>query len=146
MDDGPGKDGTTAVGVDTNEPDFSLWTAEEVYEYKERKKIWDKAQKVLGMLFASGVKVAGGEEVVRIGQKELSRLEEEGAERRKRWLERERSRMGFEVNVICVRTVVEKMRMRSKSHDVSEVVFREPPAPCFPSQLDFCSEYVKFAC
>lgn len=104
------------------EPDFSLWTPEEVYEYKQRKKIWDKAQKVLGMLFGAGVKVVGGEEVVRIGQRELRRLEKEGEERRRKWIEREKGRVGFEVNVVCVRTVVEKLRMRSKTHDVSATI------------------------
>lgn len=102
------------------EPDFSLWTPEEIYEYKQRKKIWDKAQKVLGMLFGAGVKVVGGEEVVRIGQRELRRLEKEGEERRRKWIEREKGKLGFEVNVVCTRTVVEKLRMRSKTHDVGQ--------------------------
>jgi hypothetical protein len=57
---------------------------------------------------------------VRINQGDLRKLEIAGEEARKKMLERQaRMGPGFDVNVICVRNVVEKGRVRSKNHDVS---------------------------
>ncbi len=111
------------MGADGN-PDLTLLSEEDLREYNERKKIWDKVHKNLALLFASGVKLDKGEEVVRIGQKDLKRLEAQSKERKKRWEEREkRMGSGFDVNVICVRNVMEKGRVRKKSHDVSLSTF-----------------------
>lgn len=102
------------------EPDLSLLTEDEVAEYHERKKLWDKLIKNMAMLFGAGIQLSNGEEVVRIGQRELKRLEEQAEVRRRRAKERdEKEGGGFEVNVICVRTVTEKGRVRNRSHDVS---------------------------
>lgn len=107
------------------EPDLSLLTEDEVVEYQERKKLWDKLIKNMAMLFGAGVQLSSGEEVVRIGQRELKRLEEQAEARRKRLREREdRVGSGFDVNVICVRTVTEKGRVRNRSHDVSRRALR----------------------
>lgn len=107
------------------EPDLTLLSEDEVKEYYERKKLWDKLTKNLAMLFGVGVRLSNGEEVVRIGQRELNRLEEQAKARRKRASEREEKvGTGFDVNVICVRTVTEKGRVRNRSHDVSRPCLR----------------------
>jgi hypothetical protein len=82
-------------------------------------------EKHSALMVSVGVKVVGGEEVVRIGQQDLRRLEEQQEIRRKRWTEQRQKELDqgggvmFDVNVVGVRTVVEKGRVRSKSHDVS---------------------------
>jgi len=102
------------------EPDLSLASEEELIEYHARRKLWEKLQKQLGMLFGAGVKLTTGEEVVRINQNDLRKLEIAGEEARKKNLERQaKMGPGFDVNVICVRNVVEKGRVRNKGHDVS---------------------------
>jgi hypothetical protein len=100
--------------------DPSTATEEDIREQQDRKKLWDKVEKNLGVLMSLGIKVVGGEEVVRISQNELRKLEDEAEERRRKWKEREmRIGGGFEVNIVSVRLVTEKGRVRSKSHDVS---------------------------
>ena len=81
-----------------------------------------------------GVKLTSEEEVVRIGQSDLRRLEEMQEERRKRYMEKHAPSpvsgsagqegeqglvpMMFDVNVVGVRVVMEKGRVRNRSHDV----------------------------
>jgi hypothetical protein len=102
-----------------------MMTAEERHEQDERDKMWTKMEKHSALMVSVGVKVVGGEEVVRIGQQDLRRLEEQQEIRRKRWTEQRQKELDqgggvmFDVNVVGVRTVVEKGRVRSKSHDVS---------------------------
>lgn len=104
----------------SGEPDLTLLSEDEIKDYYERKKLWDKVTKNMAMLFGVGVRLSNGEEVVRIGQRELNRLEEQAQARRKRLSEKEdKVGTGFDVNVICVRTVTEKGRVRNRSHDVS---------------------------
>ena len=108
------------TAVSNGEPDLSLASEEELIEYHARRKLWEKMQKQLAMLFGAGIKLTTGEEVVRIGQGDLRKLEIAGEEARKKMLERQaKMGPGFDVNVICVRNVVEKGRVRSKNHDVS---------------------------
>ncbi|WRT65947.1 uncharacterized protein IL334_002898 [Kwoniella shivajii] len=102
----------------------SLMTKEEKKEALEKKKLWAKVEKHLALMFGVGIKLTSGEEVVRIGQSELRRLEELQEERRKRWLEKHPlaeqgldPSQGFEVNVVGVRVVVEKGRVRNRSHE-----------------------------
>lgn len=102
-----------------------MMSPEERHEQEERDKMWAKMEKHSALMVGVGVKVVGGEEVVRIGQADLRRLEEQQEIRRKRWQEQQKEMsqgVMFDVNVIGVRTVVEKGRVRSKSHDVSSVV------------------------
>ncbi len=114
------------VAITANSPtgadyDETTATEEDAREQADRKKLWDKVEKNLGVLMSLGIKLVGGEEVVRISQMELRKLEDEAEERRRKWKEREeRVGGGFEVNVVSVRLVTEKGRVRSKSHDVSE--------------------------
>ena len=112
------------------DPDLSLASEEELIEFEARKKLWEKVQKQLSLLFAAGIKLKGGEEVVRIGQADLKKLELAGEEARRKQKEREaRNGPGFDVNVICVRTLTEKGRVRSKSHDEFILRTRRPNAP-----------------
>lgn len=108
------------AGGQASDFDAATATEEDVAEHRERQKLWDKIEKNLGVLMSLGIKLHGGEEVVRISQNELRKLEDEARERHHRWKEREmRAGGGFEVNIVCVRLVTEKGRVRSKSHDVS---------------------------
>lgn len=103
-----------------------MMSAEERHEQEERDKLWTKMEKHSALMVGVGVKVVGGEEVVRIGQQDLRRLEEQQEIRRKRWMEQRQKELdmgggiSFDVNVVGVRTVIEKGRVRSKSHDVSK--------------------------
>lgn len=103
----------------------SLMSKDELKEAQERKKLWVKVEKHLALMFGLGIKLTNGEEVVRIGQAELKRLEALQEERRRKWMEKhggqqygEAQATGFEVNVIGVRLVVEKGRVRNRSHEV----------------------------
>ncbi|OCF31899.1 PX domain-containing protein [Kwoniella heveanensis BCC8398] len=105
----------------------SLMTKEERKEAQERKKLWAKVEKHLALMFGVGIKLTSGEEVVRIGQAELRRLEELQEERRRKWVEKHGGQQGvantmdptqgFEVNVVGVRVVTEKGRVRHRSHE-----------------------------
>lgn len=81
-----------------------------------RKKFLTKAERSLSILLSSGTKLVEPEQVVRLSQADLNRLEAIAKSR----LTRERkSRDALDVNIICVRTVISKGRVRSKAHDVS---------------------------
>lgn len=115
----------------------SLMSKEEKKEMAERAKLWNKVEKHGALMIGVGIKVVGGEEVVRIGQSELRRIEQEREARRQEWLAK-RGLAGpsagpavpgappppptagtvFEVNVVGVRAVAEKGRVRSKTHEV----------------------------
>ncbi|WWD05460.1 hypothetical protein V865_003537 [Kwoniella europaea PYCC6329] len=124
-----GGSSTTASSLSEEEREVmeSLMTKEERKEILERKKLWNKIEKHTSLMFGVGIKLTSGEEVVRIGQNELNRLEALQQERRRKWLERHPQNQGgqgsfdptagFEVNVVGVRVVVEKGRVRSRSHE-----------------------------
>ena len=114
----------------------SLMTKEEKKEVDEKKKLWTKVEKHMALMVGVGVKLTTGEEVVRIGQSDLRRLEQAQDERTKRWVEKHKPpQLGsggtdpveavlFNVNVIGVRVVVEKGRVRNRSHDVSHTRYK----------------------
>ncbi|WVO13112.1 hypothetical protein L204_100723 [Cryptococcus depauperatus] len=102
----------------------ALMTKEELKEAQERKKLWNKAEKHLALVFGLGIKLTSGEEIVRIGQAELRRLEQLQQDRERQFMKTHGGRLPgdprdtmFEVNVIGVRLVVEKGRVRSRSHE-----------------------------
>lgn len=100
----------------------SLMTKEEKKEAEERRKLWSKFEKHVGMMLGVGIKLVGGEEVVRIGQSELRRIEQAQEARRKKLMEKHRlthqpDHITFDVNVVGVRAVREKGRVRSKQHE-----------------------------
>jgi len=74
------------------------------------------------LLLGSALKLEGGEEVVRIGQEDLRLLEEDARRRvgNKAMLNGGGEEDGtFAIDVIGVRGVAEKGRVRSRSHEVS---------------------------
>lgn len=80
-----------------------------------RKTLMAKAERSLSILVSSGIKLAEPEQVVRLSQADLNRLEAIAKSR----LARERkSKDAIDVNIICVRTIVSKGRVRSRAHDV----------------------------
>ena len=80
-----------------------------------RKKLMTKAERSLSILLSSGTKLVEPEQVVRLSQADLNRLEAIAKNR----INRERkSKDALDVNIICVRTVISKGRVRSRAHDV----------------------------
>lgn len=93
----------------------TLTGSEEDAEELGRQKILAKLEKQLTLILGSSLKLVEKEEVVRLTQSDLDRLEALARRRRERTVKAEEDT--FEINVIGVRTVVEKGRMRSKAHD-----------------------------
>ena len=80
-----------------------------------RAKLLTKAERSLSILVSSGIKLVEPEQVVRLSQADLNRLEVIAKNR----MARERKyKDALDVNIICVRTVISKGRVRSKAHDV----------------------------
>jgi hypothetical protein len=61
------------------------------------------------------MKLVEKEDVVRLSQADLKRLQTLAQRRRERT---QKQKIVFEVNVVCVRSVTEKGRVRSKAHEV----------------------------
>jgi hypothetical protein len=124
----------------------SLMSKEEKKEVAERAKLWNKFEKHGALMVGIGIKVVGGEEIVRIGQSELRRIEEDREQRRREWMAKRGfaapagpvvpgappppPAMVFEVNVVGVRVVSEKGRVRSKSHEVGATIHNGGPSSC----------------
>lgn len=83
-------------------------------ELTSRRKILAKTEKYFSLLLGSAIKLMEDEEVVRLTQRDLDRLE---ILARKRAARIKRARDAFDVNIVCVRTVVEKGRVRSRVHE-----------------------------
>ncbi|TEB30268.1 hypothetical protein FA13DRAFT_1792719 [Coprinellus micaceus] len=79
-----------------------------------RRKLLAKIERNMAMFLGSTTKLVEREDIVRLTQTDLDRLERL-AERRKRHLAKNKD--AFEVNVVGVRTVVEKGRVRSRAHE-----------------------------
>ena len=92
-----------------------LDTDPENSEEATRAKLLTKLEKHFSVLITAGTKLVEPEDVVRLTQKDLDRLEMLA---KKRAARERRLKDLFEVNVVCVRTVVEKKRVRSKAHEV----------------------------
>ena len=99
----------------TNVMDDSTGDEEEA----TRLKLLGKAEKHLTLLLGSATKLAEAEEVVRLTQADLDRLETLAKRRRAR---QQRTKNTFEVNIVCIRTVTDKGRVRSKVHEVRDSV------------------------
>ena len=98
---------TTEDVLGMDEPDYDP-------ELRSRQKIIAKAEKYFGLVLGSALKMTEPEEVVRLSQRDLDRLE---ALARRRAARAQRTRNSFDVNIICVRSVVEKGRVRSRVHE-----------------------------
>lgn len=84
-------------------------------EEATRHRMLNKLERNLSMLITSATKLVEPEEVVRLSQADLSRLE---ALAKRRAAKEKKMKDSFDVNVVCVRSVTEKRRMRSKVHEV----------------------------
>ncbi|KAG2077394.1 hypothetical protein BDR04DRAFT_1148155 [Suillus decipiens] len=79
-----------------------------------RLKLLDKLERNFALFFSAGTKLVEQEEVVRLNQHDLDRLEQLAKKRQARLA---KHRDVFEVNIVCVRTVTDKGRMRSRVHE-----------------------------
>ncbi|KAG8967620.1 hypothetical protein FRC03_009649 [Tulasnella sp. 419] len=93
-----------ATVFDTENPQIDV---EEV----TKKKLLQKLEKQMAFLMGSAVKLTEPEEVVRLNQRDLDRLETLAKKRRTRKKDK------FEVNVIGVRSISEKRHVRTRTHD-----------------------------
>lgn len=84
-------------------------------EQKTRKKLLAKIERNLSLLVNAATKLVEPEEVVRLTQADLDRLELLSKKRQARLAKQANF---FEVNIVGVRTVVDKGRMRSRPHEV----------------------------
>ncbi|KAL1747217.1 hypothetical protein HDZ31DRAFT_80584 [Schizophyllum fasciatum] len=91
-------------------------------EQATRQKLLAKLERNLALFVTSALKLAEREEVVRLTQADLDRLEELS---RKRQARNMRKRDVFEVNIVGVRTVQDRGRLR-KAHPDQDI--RSPPA------------------
>jgi hypothetical protein len=78
-------------------------------------KLIAKAERSFSLFLNYAVKTVEKEETVRLSQSDLDKLE---AIARKRHAKLMKTKDVFEVNVVCVRTVVDRGRVRSKAHEV----------------------------
>ncbi|KAF8529030.1 hypothetical protein BU17DRAFT_37290 [Hysterangium stoloniferum] len=83
-------------------------------EQATREKILSRIQKQFGLLLASALKLKEQEELVRLTQKDLDRLETLAKRRNRRVA---KLRDSFDVNIVSIRTVIDKGRVRSKLHE-----------------------------
>ncbi|KAL1661975.1 hypothetical protein GGF50DRAFT_104645 [Schizophyllum commune] len=83
-------------------------------EQATRQKLLAKLERNLALFVTSALKLAEREEVVRLTQADLDRLE---ALSRKRQARNMRKREIFEVNIVGVRTVQDRGRVRSRAHE-----------------------------
>lgn len=92
-----------------------LETGSENSEEATRMKILAKMEKQLSLVLGSATKLVEPEEVVRLSQADLDRLE---ALSRRRKAREHKVKDVFEVNVVCVRVVHDRGRVRSRVHEV----------------------------
>lgn len=90
--------------------------AESKGEKATRKKLLLKVERNLSLFLGAATRLVEKEEVVRLTQADLDRLETLS---KKRMAKLKKNRDWFEVNIVSVRTVVDKGRVRSRAHDVS---------------------------
>lgn len=85
-------------------------------EQATRKRLLAKVERNLSLFVGAATKLVEHEDVVRLSQVDLDRLEMLA---QKRQAKLAKARDYFDVNITCVRTVVDKGRMRSRVHEVS---------------------------
>ncbi|KAH8830925.1 hypothetical protein DL96DRAFT_1594841 [Flagelloscypha sp. PMI_526] len=83
-------------------------------EQATRMKLLAKVERNLSLFVGAATKIVEAEQVVRLNQADLERLERLSKKRMARAL---KQRNAFEVNVVSVRTVVDKGRVRSRVHE-----------------------------
>jgi hypothetical protein len=105
---------STSVVFDPDEDDSSP-------EQAKKKSAISKLERNFSLLLGNATKLLEQEEVIRLSQKDLDRLE---VLLRKRREKQARQQGAFEVNIVTVRTVVGRGRMRSRAHDVRACINR----------------------
>ncbi|KAI9467206.1 hypothetical protein BJY52DRAFT_1142394 [Lactarius psammicola] len=88
-------------------------------------KLVAKAERSFALFLNYAIKTVEKEETVRLSQSDLDRLETIARRRRNRLM---KNKDVFEVNVVCVRTVVDRGRVRSKVHE--EFIIRTRRSHC----------------
>ena len=96
-------------------PDTVLDDLEERSEEATRLKLLARVERNLSLLVGAGTKLVEPEEVVRLKQSDLDRLEGLAQKRKAKLMKQKDT---FEVNIVSVRTVIDKGRMRSRVHEV----------------------------
>ncbi|KAG0709655.1 hypothetical protein DFH29DRAFT_8105 [Suillus ampliporus] len=79
-----------------------------------RLQLLAKVERNFALFFSAGTKLVEPEEVVRLNQNDLDRLEQLAKKHQARLA---KHRDVFEVNIVCVRTVTDKGRVRSRVHE-----------------------------
>ncbi|KAJ7904538.1 hypothetical protein B0H14DRAFT_2663361 [Mycena olivaceomarginata] len=92
-----------------------------------RLRLLAKAERNLSLFVGAATKLAEKEEVVRLSQVDLDRLESAARKRQAKNLEAVKEI--FEVNIVSVRTVVDKGRVRSRVHEEFIVRTRRSNVP-----------------
>ncbi|TFK28729.1 hypothetical protein FA15DRAFT_633092 [Coprinopsis marcescibilis] len=92
----------------------SLLDTDGAKEKATRKKLVAKIERNIALFVGSATKLVEQEQVVRLTQQDLDRLERLAQKRQKRLAKKKDY---FQVNVVGVRTVVDKGRMRSRAHE-----------------------------
>ncbi|KAH9061017.1 hypothetical protein EDB87DRAFT_1724355, partial [Lactarius vividus] len=88
-------------------------------------KLVAKAERSFALFLNYAIKTIEKEETVRLNQSDLDRLEAMARRRRNKLM---KNKDVFEVNVVCVRTVVDRGRVRSKVHE--EFIIRTRRSHC----------------
>ncbi|KAF8265123.1 hypothetical protein EI94DRAFT_1736635 [Lactarius quietus] len=88
-------------------------------------KLVAKAERSFSLFLNYATKIVEKEETVRLSQSDLDRLEAIARRRRNKLL---KNKDVFEVNIVCVRTVVDRGRVRSKIHE--EFIIRTRRSHC----------------
>jgi hypothetical protein len=84
-------------------------------EQAMRIKLMAKLERNLSLFVGAATRLIEREEVVRLNQADLDRLEDLA---KRRAAKRRKTKDFFEVNVVGVKTVIDKGRMRTRVHDV----------------------------
>jgi hypothetical protein len=96
-------------------------------ENATRIKLLAKVERNLSVFLSSATKLTEPEEVVRLNQADLDRLELTAQKRQQKMAKEEDV---FNVNIISVRTVVDKGRVRSRVHEVRQSLPSSPYSLC----------------
>ena len=99
----------------------NILESEEEAQAGDGQQMLNKVEKHLALLLGAAMKLAEDEEVVRLSQADLARIERAAERRRKKAAAaggNVRAEV-FEVNVVAVRAITDKGRVRSKVHEVS---------------------------
>ncbi|CAE6523036.1 unnamed protein product [Rhizoctonia solani] len=96
----------------------NLLESDDKAQANDGQQMLSKAEKHLALLLGAAMKLVENEEVVRLSQADLARIEK-AAERRRRKAEAAGGKRPevFDVNVVAVRAITDKGRVRSKVHE-----------------------------